>query len=115
MADEPDPLMQMRVTRKAEVAISLEDMYRLLIKIDSTVSTLALTVQNAGIVQKDHEQRIRDLEQARLSESRVTAMEEDVKAIRGELEGIKRKVYAIPSAAAAIAAGALILTLVRTF
>lgn len=115
MADEPDPLMQMRVTRKAEVAISLEDMYRLLIKIDSGLSNLALTVQNAGVIQKDHEQRIRDLEQQRLSETRVTAMEDDVKAIRAELEAMKSKVYAIPGASVVIAAAALVFTLIRMF
>jgi hypothetical protein len=42
-------------------------------------------------------------------------MEEDVKAIRAELESMKLKVYSIPGASVAIAAAAVIITLVRTF
>ncbi len=114
MADD-DPLMAMRTTRRSEVAVSLEDMYRLLVAIDSKVTTLTLNVANSQIVEKDHEQRIRELEHARLSEQRVTAMEDDVKAIRGELEALKTKVYAIPGASVLIAAVAVVLTLIRTF
>lgn len=95
------------------VSISLEDMYRLLVKVDAMVTTLTATVSNGSAVQQDHEQRIRDLEAARLSEQRVTAMEEDVKAIRADLESMKRKVYAIPSAASAVAVAALVITLIR--
>lgn len=114
MADD-DPLMAMRTTRRAEVAVSLEDMYRLLVAIDSKVTTLSITVQNAGTVQRDHEQRIRDLEAARTSESRIAAMEENVAAIRAEQESMKRRLYAVPSASVVIAAAAVVITLIRTF
>lgn len=113
MSDEPDPLMHMRATRKAEIAVSLEDMYRLLVAIDSKVTTLNVTVQNAGLVQKDHEQRIRDLEAGRLSEGRIASMEDDVKAIRAEQESMKRKLYGIPSISAIVAVSALVITLIR--
>lgn len=112
MADD-EPLMQMRTTRRAEVAVSLEDMYRLLVAIDSKVTTLTVTVNNAGIVQKDHEQRLRDLENGRLSEGRIAAMEDDVKAIRAEQESMKRKLYGIPSISAIVAVSALVITLIR--
>jgi hypothetical protein len=97
------------------VNVSTADMYALLLKIDRNLSTLTTTVGTQATTIIDHEARLRHIEAAADNGLRVTAMEDDVKAIRDDLEAMKRKVYAIPSAAAAIAAGALILTLVRTF
>ena len=112
MSDD-EPLMQMRTTRHAEVAISLEDMYRILIAIDAKVTTMSVTLQNALVQIKDHETRIRDLETGRLSESRIKAMEDDIKAILGEQESLKRRLYAIPSAATVIALIAVVITVAR--
>ena len=97
------------------VNVSMQEMYSLLLKIDRNLSTLTTTVGTQATTLIDHEARLRQIEQAADNGLRVTAMEEDVKAIRAELEGMKKKVYALPSLASAVAAGALILTLVRTF
>lgn len=97
------------------ITVSMQDMYSLLLKIDRNLTQLTATVGTQATTIIDHEARLRSIEQAADDGARVTAMEEDVKAIRMELEGLKRKVYAIPSAASALAAAALILTVVRTF
>lgn len=95
------------------VSISLEDMYRLLVKVDAMVTTLTASVGNTSTTVADHEQRLRELESTRIEEARLTAMEEDVKAIRADLESMKRKVYAIPSASAAVAVATLVIVLIR--
>ena len=115
MADEPDPMMQMRVTRRAEVAVSLDEMYRLLLSIDHKVTTLTGSAASLQIITTDHEARLRHIEATADNSQRVTAMEDDVKAIRAELEAMKSKVYAIPGASVVIAAAAVVLTLIRTF
>lgn len=98
----------------SDVTITTQQMYDLLLKIDRTVTQLASTVGTQTDTIKDHEERLRAIESAADNGSRITAMEEDVKAIRSDLEGMKRLVYAIPSLATFIAAAALILTLIRT-
>lgn len=99
----------------SDVVITTEQMYNLLLKIDRTVTQLAATVSTQANTILDHETRLRHIEAAADNGARVTAMEDDVKAIRAELEGMKRKVYAIPGASVIIAATAVILTLVKTF
>jgi hypothetical protein len=97
------------------VSVSLDEMYRLLLSIDHKVTTLTSTAASQQITVTDHEMRLRQIEAAADNGLRVTAMEEDVKAIRAELESMKLKVYSIPGASVAIAAAAVVITLVRTF
>jgi cob(I)alamin adenosyltransferase len=95
------------------VTVSTNDMYQLLVKMDHTLTRLDSSVTQQGVTIADHEARLRQVESDGLNERRVEAMEEDVKAIRGDIEGLKRKVYAIPSLSAAVAAAALVITLIR--
>lgn len=97
------------------VNVSLDDMYRLLLNVDHKVTTLAGSAASMQIITTDHEARLRAIEAAADNGVRVTAMEDDVKAIRAELESMKVKVYAIPGASVVIAAIAVILTLARMF
>lgn len=97
------------------VSVSLDEMYRLLLSIDHKVTTLTGSAASLQIITTDHEARIRQIEAAADNGLRVTAMEDDVKAIRAELESMKVKVYAIPGASVVIAAIAVILTLARMF
>lgn len=97
------------------VSVSLDEMYRLLLSIDHKVTTLTGSAASLQIITTDHEARIRQIEAAADNGLRVTAMEDDIKAIRSELEGMKVKVYSIPGASVVIAAAAVVLTLVRTF
>ena len=97
------------------VNVSIGDMYTLLLKIDRNVTQLTTTVGTQASTIVDHEARLRSIEQAADNGARVTAMEEDVKAIRAELESLKARVYAIPGASVLIAAFAVIFTLVRTY
>ena len=95
------------------VNVSLDDMYRLLLNVDHKVTTLTTSAASTQIAISDHESRIRVIEAAADNGLRVTAMEDDVKAIRAELESMKVKVYAIPGASVVIAAIAVVLTLAR--
>lgn len=95
------------------VTVTTADMYQLLIKMDHTLTRLDQSVTQQASTIADHENRLRQVESDGLNERRVEAMEEDVRAIRAELEGLKRKVYAIPSLSAAVAAAALVITLIR--
>jgi hypothetical protein len=97
------------------VNVSTADMYALLLKIDRNLTTLTTTVGTQATTIIDHEARLRHIEAAADNGLRVTAMEDDVKAIRAELESMKAKVYAIPGASVVIAAAAVVLTLIRTF
>ena len=99
----------------ADIVITTEQMYNLLLKIDRTVTQLAGQVGTQATTILDHETRIRQIESAADDGIRITAMEDDVKAIRADLEGMKRKVYAIPGASVLIAAAAIVLTLVKNF
>ena len=99
----------------SDVTITTQQMYDLLLKIDRNVTQLTATVGTQASTILDHEARLRSIESAADDGLRITAMEDDVKAIRADLEGMKRKVYAIPSLSAAVAAVALIVTLVKTF
>ena len=111
MSDEP--MMQMRRRATDGVTVTTADMYALLLKMDVTLTRLDGIVTQQAATLTDHESRLRRMESDGLSERRVESMEEDVRAIRSDLEGLKRKVYAIPSASAAVAAAALIITLIR--
>ena len=97
------------------VSVSLDEMYRLLLSIDHKVTTLTGSAASLLSITTDHETRLRGLEQAADNGGRVTAMEDDVKAIRTDLEGLKRKVYAIPGASVLIAAAAVVITLIRNY
>ncbi|MFM1964893.1 MAG: hypothetical protein RL134_618 [Actinomycetota bacterium] len=97
------------------VNVSLDEMYRLLLQVDHKVTTLTTSAAATQVSLTDHESRIRAIEAAADNGLRVTAMEEDVKAIRAELESMKVKVYSIPGASVVIATAAVVLTLIRTF
>lgn len=99
----------------ADVVITPEQMYNLLLKIDRTVTQLAGQVGTQATTILDHESRIRQIEAAADNGVRVAAMEDDVKAIRADLESMKRKVYAIPGASVLLAAAAIVITLVKNF
>lgn len=99
----------------SEVVVTTQQMYELLLEVKDTVTAIAKDVEVAGQMVSDHEHRIREIEQREDMSRRVTDMEEDVKAIRAELEAMKKKLWAIPSASALIAGAAIILTLITMF
>ena len=110
MSDD-EPIHRRRATDG--VTITSADMYALLVKMDHTLTRLDTAVTAQAATLADHETRIRQVESDGLNEKRVEAMETNVQAIRDELESMKRKLYAIPSAASAVAVAALVITLVR--
>ena len=95
------------------VIITAADMYSLLVKMDATLTRLDSIVSAQAVTISDHENRLRAMESDGLSERRVADMEDDIKAIRSDLESMKRKLYAIPSMSAAVAVAALVITLIR--
>lgn len=98
-----------------DVVITTQQMYTLLLEIDRKVTQLGTetATQTERII--DHEDRLREIEDQEDVGRRVTEMEDDIKAIRQELEDLKRRVWAIPSASVIIAAVAVVITIARTF
>lgn len=92
------------------MTVSPEQMYALLLEVRDNVVGIKgqVGVQTTSIA--DHEARLRAIESEEDSTRRITQMEHDVRAIRSELESIKRKVYAIPSASVVVAFAALVLS-----
>lgn len=97
------------------IQISIEEMYRLLIKIDGTVSALAESRSSQGKTLDDHEERLRVIEQAEDQTRRLAALEASDARFRSDLDAIKVRVYAIPGAGLLVALAAVVITLVRTF
>lgn len=95
----------------SEVVITTQQMYNLLLEVKDSVKDISADMKAVSHVVTDHEERIRDIEQREDMSRRVTDMEEDVKAIRVELESMKKKVWAIPSASVLIAGIAVIITI----
>ncbi len=95
------------------VNVSSQQMYDLLLKIDRNLTQLTSTVGTQSSTLIDHETRLRAVAAAEPNGVRVAAVEGDVAAIREDLDGLKKKVYAIPSLSAAVAAAALVITLIR--
>jgi hypothetical protein len=92
------------------VHVTMQDMYALLLRVDATVTKLALTHQAQEIKIVDHETRLRSLESIRS----IDDMDEDIKSMRTEIEGLKRIVWALPSTGLLLSAIAIIITIVRT-
>jgi hypothetical protein len=92
------------------VHVTMQDMYALLLRVDATVTKLAFTHQAQEAKIGDHEIRIRSLESIRS----IDDMDEDIKSMRGEIEGLKRIVWALPSSGLLLSAIAIIITIVRT-
>jgi len=100
------------VSQPGGVNITAEQMYSLLLDIDRKVSGLVRDTANQEVKLADHEERLRAIESEEDQGRRVSEMEADVKAIRSELEEIKRRVWAIPSAGIIISLTAVVLTIV---
>jgi hypothetical protein len=97
------------------VSISLDEMYRLLLKIDGTVTALAESRLSQGRTLADHEERLRIIEAQEDQTRRIASLEASDASFRSDLEALKVRVYAIPGASIVIAAAAVVLTLIRTF
>jgi polyhydroxyalkanoate synthesis regulator phasin len=97
------------------VEITPQQMYDLLLKVDRTVTQMASAQDSHARTLEDHEDRLRMIEAEEDFGRRFGELEADIKALREQISELQRKVWAIPGAATAIAAGALIFTLVRTY
>ena len=99
----------------SEVVVTTQHMYDLLLEVKEAVTTLAHNDERDRIQLQDHEDRIRLIESEEDQSRRITQMEDDIKAIRDELESMKKKLWAIPSASAVIAGAAVVITLINVF
>lgn len=98
-----------------DIEVTQQQMYSLLLTIHKDVIELKGDMRQQRETVADHEARLRAIEGEEDVTRRVTDMENDIKAIRQEVEDLKRRVWAIPSASVLLAAAAIILTIVRTF
>lgn len=99
----------------SDVVITQQDIYDLLLDVKTTVSTLVTERSQDANRLNDHEERIRDIEAREDLSRRVTELEAFNKALIGQVEDIKRRVWAIPGASVVIAGSVLIFTLIRTY
>ena len=97
------------------VQISPQQMYAILVEVRDTVRGLATASAGQERRIDDHEKRLRDIEQSEVNTRRIEDMEEDVRAIRADMDHMKKRLYAIPGASVLIAAAAVVITLIRTY
>jgi chromosome segregation ATPase len=97
------------------IEITGQQMYDLLTQIDRKVTAMAQAMQSHDRQLADHEGRLRSIEAEEDTTSRLERMEHDMRDLLEQVRGLQRKVWAIPSATAVIAAAAVVLTLVRTY
>ena len=81
--------------------VSTAQMYALLVQMDGKLSTLTNEVSNGALTIRDHETRIREIEQREDLSRRVGEIEVALKAIQ-------QRIWAFPSLAGLIAAVALV-------
>lgn len=99
----------------AGVTITSQRMYELLLDVDRKVTSM-VAEQRAQVTKvDDHEERLRAIEAEGDLSRRIGDLEADIKAMAAQLEEMKRRLWAIPSASVVIAAAAVVLTIVRTY
>lgn len=99
----------------SSIEITGQQMYDLLLTIDRKVTAMAQAMESHDRQLADHEGRLRSIEAEEDTTARLERMENDMRDLLEQVRGLQRKVWAIPSATAVIAAAAVVLTLVRTF
>ncbi len=99
----------------SSIEITGQQMYDLLLTIDRKVTAMAQAQESHDRQLADHEGRLRVIEAEEDVSARLERMETDMRDLLEQVRGLQRKVWAIPSATAIIAAAAVVLTLVRTF
>lgn len=99
----------------SSIEITGQQMYDLLLTIDRKVTAMAQAQESHDRQLADHEGRLRVIEAEEDVSARLERMETDMRDLLEQVRGLQRKVWAIPSATAVIAAAAVVLTLVRTF
>lgn len=97
------------------IEITGQQMYDLLTQIDRKVTAMAQAMESHDRQLADHEGRLRSIEAEEDTTARLERMENDMRDLLEQVRGLQRKVWAIPSATAVIAAAAVVLTLVRTY
>lgn len=97
------------------VTITTQQMYELLLEVDRKVTGMVAEHRSQATRLNDHEERLRAIEAEEDLSRRIGDLEADIKAMTAQLEDMKRRLWAIPSASVIIAAAAIILTIVRTY
>lgn len=99
----------------AGVTITSQRMYELLLDVDRKVTGMVAEHRSQATRLNDHEERLRAIEAEEDLSRRIGDLEADIKAMAAQLEEMKRRLWAIPSASVVIAAAAVVLTIVRTY
>ena len=99
----------------SDVTITTQQMYALLLEVDRKVTGMVAEQRSQANRLDDHEGRLRAIEAEEDLSRRIADLETDIKGMAAQLEEMKRRLWAIPGASVLIAAGAVVLTLVRTY
>lgn len=97
------------------VTITTQQMYALLLEVDRKVTGMVAEHRSQSSRVSDHEERLRAIEAEEDLSRRIGDLEADIKAMAAQLEEMKRRLWAIPSASVVIAGAAIVLTLIRTY
>lgn len=97
------------------VVVTSGQMYHLLLQIDGKLNTLTGEVATGAGTIRDHEARIREIEQREDLTRRVAEIEAAMAKQSAQIDGLKRLLYAIPSVAVLTAIVAIVVSLSDKF
>lgn len=97
------------------VIVTTTQMYTLLLSMNQTLSEVRLEVSSGAATVRDHETRIREIEQREDLTRRVAEMEAVLAKQSAQIDGLKRLLYAIPSVAVLTAIVAVVVSLSDKF
>ena len=97
------------------VIVTTTQMYALLLSMNQTLSEVRTEVSSGAVTVRDHETRIREIEQREDLTRRVTEMESALARQSEQIDGLKRLLYALPSVAVLTAIVAIVVSLSDKF
>lgn len=97
------------------VVVTLDQMYGLLLTVDSKVTALVSESAQDSAVLRDHEARLRDMESREDYSRRIGQVETDLSDAKDSIDGLKRLVYALPATAAVTAIVAIVVSISDKF
>lgn len=97
------------------VIVTTTQMYALLLDMNKTLGEVRLETSSGAVTIRDHETRIREIEQREDLTRRVAEIEAAMAKQSAQIDGLKRLLYAIPSVAVLTAIVAIVVSLSDKF
>lgn len=97
------------------VIVTTTQMYTLLLSMNQTLSEVRSEVSSGAATVRDHETRIREIEQREDLSRRVADNEALMVKMQADMDGLKRLIYALPSVAVVAAIVAIVVSVSDKF